>query len=137
MNPVIWGPSGWKFLHIITMCYPDNPNLDDKNNMYNFFYSVKDVLPCQKCKDNFNEHLRIHPLNDKVLSSKEELVKWLIDIHNIVNKQNNKKELSYEKAIESIKNDNNPVVNWKYVMGVFIVLFLVILFLVTKLLYYQ
>ena len=32
MEPEIWGPHAWQFLHSITLSYPDNPTFEDKNN---------------------------------------------------------------------------------------------------------
>ena len=37
MDPEVWGPHGWYFLHSITLAYPDNPTDDDKTYHKNFF----------------------------------------------------------------------------------------------------
>ena len=37
MNPKIWGPGGWLFLHSITLNYPENPTENDKMYHKNFF----------------------------------------------------------------------------------------------------
>lgn len=116
MKPEIWGPHAWIFLHSITLEYPENPTNDDKVNMLNFINSLGNVLPCQKCRVNFNNHLQKHPVNQYVLSSRSNLVKWLIDIHNDVNVMNNKKELPYEKCVKDLlglyncKNNNNFII---------------------------
>ena len=39
MNPEVWGPPAWTFLHSITLAYPDNPSDIDKSNYENFFSS--------------------------------------------------------------------------------------------------
>ena len=39
MDPKIWGPPGWLFLHTITFNYPTNPTEEDKKYYKNFFYS--------------------------------------------------------------------------------------------------
>jgi len=98
MNPNIWGPATWTFLHTITFTYPDNPTIDDKKNMYNFFMNLSNVLPCEKCKINFDDHLRDYPLTSEVLCSKSSLSRWLIDIHNEINKLNKKSVLSYQQV---------------------------------------
>ena len=36
MDPEIWGPSAWIFLHTITLNYPNNPTIYDKQNYKNF-----------------------------------------------------------------------------------------------------
>jgi hypothetical protein len=45
------------------------------------------------------------PLTDEILSDKSKLVRWVIDIHNIVNESKNKRIIPYDEAIELIKTD--------------------------------
>ena len=129
MRPEIWGPHAWMFLHTITLEYPENPTSEDKQNILNFINSLGNVLPCEKCKNNFKKHLDKIPLNEKVLSSKQGLVKWLIDIHNCVNNIKQCKELSYEEALEELLNmydttKNNSMI-WVYVF--ILILFILII----------
>ena len=98
IDPEIWGKHGWFFLHSIVNAYPRNPTTADKKNMLNFFMYTQRVLPCFKCRENFAKHLNKYPLTDKILSSDKKLAKWLIDIHNEVNKLTHKKVLTYEEA---------------------------------------
>lgn len=116
MNPNIWGPHAWTFLHFITLSYPKNPTETDKYNMNTFLKSLEHVLPCDVCKIHYKENTEeIHPLTNQVLSSKENLVKWLIDVHNTVNKRNGKKILEYSDVIRMYvdMNDSNTS-NYKY-----------------------
>jgi len=99
MDPNIWGPGAWQFLHSITLSYPDQPTEQDKQNHIDFFNSLKNVLPCEKCKNHFQENLQTHPLENS-LEDKESLFKWLVDVHNKVNVDNGKKELSYDEVTE-------------------------------------
>lgn len=102
MKPTIWGRHGWLFMHSITMEYPDHPTTKDKKRMYIFFNSVKYLLPCQTCSHNFQKHLKKKPLTNKILSSRDNLVVWLIEIHNEVNKSTGKKVLSVKDALNSL-----------------------------------
>ncbi len=99
ISPTIWGPPGWKFFHYVTFAYPDNPTFEDKENYKVFFNSVGTILPCLSCRENYKSHLKIFPLNDNVLSSRQNLVLWLINIHNEVNKMHGKKILTYNDVI--------------------------------------
>ena len=133
MKPEIWGYHAWIFLHSITLEYPDNPTIEDKKNMINFINSLQYVLPCLKCRINFQSHLKKYPLNENILSSKKNLVKWLIDIHNSVNKLNDKKELSYEEALRNILNhyEKNNIKNMIIIYVILIIIimaFLIFLF---------
>ena len=57
MNPEIWGPPAWTFLHSVTLAYPDNPSDRDKSNYENFFNELQPILPCAKCSQNYMKHL--------------------------------------------------------------------------------
>ncbi len=108
MKPEEWGPSTWKFIHATTMEYPENPTDNDKRNYYNLFYNLQNVLPCQKCKLNYARHLEVLPLTPQVLSSRANLIRWGIDLHNIVNEDTGKPVLSYDQALEQFNSNLDP-----------------------------
>lgn len=83
-DPIIWGPKAWFFLETITMAYPTNPSDEEKKNTKLFFYTLQFVIPCEKCRKNYNKHLEIYPLSEEVLSNRDNLFKWIINMHNSV-----------------------------------------------------
>ena len=95
MNKNIWGPSGWLFMHSISFQYPENPTEEDKNNYKVFFESLKNTIPCPKCREHYSENLKQKPIQ---LNSRDELIQWVIDIHNEVNKKNSKKIYSRQEV---------------------------------------
>ena len=111
MNPEIWGPGTWTFLHTITFNYPTNPSDIQKRYYKDFFENLQNILPCPKCANHYGNNLNKYSL-DAALESKDKLIKWLIDIHNEVNQKNNKKVYSYKEVIQ-IYNDlyNNKKLN--------------------------
>lgn len=123
IKPEIWGPSAWKFMHYITLSYPDNPTNEDKVNVRNFFTSCQQLLPCDKCKKEFKKYLDNIPLNDNILKSRYELSNWLLNIHNKVNNNLNKPSITYDEMINiymnnkktepfsTIKSENNSEIN--------------------------
>lgn len=98
MNKNIWGPSGWLFMHSISFQYPEYPTEEDKNNYKVFFESLKNTIPCPKCREHYSENLKQKPIQ---LNSRDELIQWVIDIHNEVNKKNSKKIYS-RKEVEKL-----------------------------------
>lgn len=103
MNPEIWGPPAWNFLHLLSLSYPIEPTYEEKTNFKNFIYSLQKILPCDTCSNNFLNKINNSNL-DKVLESRDTLFEWFVDIHNIVNKENNKKEWTYSEVYYSIMN---------------------------------
>lgn len=100
-----WGPYGWKFMHMVALAYPNNPTDEEKKNYKIFFTILGNILPCQMCADHYKKNLIEFPLTDYILSTKDTLLKWTIDIHNIVNKSIGKKIIDYDDAIILIKNN--------------------------------
>ena len=126
-NNNIWGPPAWTFLHTITFNYPDNPTNEDKQNYYTFFNSLKHVLPCEKCKKHYTENSR--DLKDN-LNSKDDLVKWLIDIHNDVNIKNDKSVWSYTDVYNKYQDMyNSNTINNVIVFFIFSIVFIFLFFL--------
>lgn len=113
MKAEIWGPFAWIFLHSITLDYPDEPTVEDKKNIRDFFTLAGKVLPCDICRGHYQENLKKHPLTEQVLSSRFDLVKWLVDLHNEVNKATKKKVLSYKEAEDFLKKLNDGKIKFK------------------------
>ena len=61
MDPSVWGPHAWFFLHTVTFTYPKNPTELDKRHMYDFFTKLQYILPCEMCKQHYQEHLYTMP----------------------------------------------------------------------------
>ena len=105
IGPNKWGPVIWHALHYITLGYPDNPSEDQKQKYKLFFSLLADVIPCSICRNHFSENLIKMPLSDEVLKTKESLIKWLIDFHNVVNEMNKKPIIEYKVARQLIENN--------------------------------
>jgi len=135
MDPEIWGPNAWIFLHTITLNYPNNPSIYDKQYYKNFFMSLQIVLPCEWCSKNYKLHIIKYPI-DNYLNSKKDLVTWLIIIHNEVNEILKKKKLNYNEVIEiyknlyNNKNSNTFSLNWYIIIGICITIFIIIFLLI-------
>lgn len=103
-GPDVWGPHGWKFIHYVTLGYPNNPSKIDKERYSNFFNILQYVIPCSICANHFQKQLIDDPLTDEILSDKMKFIEWGINRHNLVNKMNNKKVYTFEEGYNSIKD---------------------------------
>lgn len=101
MDPKIWGPHAWFFIDTICISYPNNnPDLIKKDIYRNFFNILGDILPCKSCQIHYKNHMNRYPLTDEILSSRNSLLLWILQIHNVVNKSIGKKEISLDKFIK-------------------------------------
>lgn len=97
MNPKIWGPFAWTFLHYITLDHPNKPTKDDRDNLLNFFNIFQSIIPCQVCKKNFRRHLDEFPLTDEILLDNQKTINWLFKMHNRINDELGKRRYLYDE----------------------------------------
>lgn len=126
MDPKVWGPHVWIFLHSITLNYPLYPAKTTRNHHYNFFMNLIHIIPCDKCRIHYKQNLIKYPLTKKILSSRENLIKWLINVHNSVNKMTGEKIMSYDEVINMYNNMYNKQTpnkfNYKYIFIIIIII---------------
>lgn len=105
MLTYVWGPPLWHSLHTMSFNYPVHPTKEQKQQYYTFFTSLKWVLPCKYCRDNFEENLKVLPLDSQALSNRRNFSKWLYDMHNLVNEKLKKPIiLTYEDVRNRYEN---------------------------------
>lgn len=122
MNPTIWGPEAWTFLHTITISYPDNPTKEEKASAKKLIESLAYLLPCVHCKSNFAKHIK--NISDDVFSSRKKFFEWLVDVHNNVNRQKGTREYSYKEVLSAYKKKFNHKNNYQWI---FVLIFVIII----------
>jgi len=130
-NNNVWGPPAWTFLHTITYNYPENPSDNDKKNYHNFFDSLQHILPCKKCQSHYTENIQKYDLNNS-LDNRDDLVKWLIDIHNEVNKYTGKRVWTYSEVYNKYDNLHNSNSVNKMIIIIILCIVLVLIFFLYK-----
>ena len=103
----VWGKSGWKFLHYITLTYPEKPSSIEKNDFQNIITALTTLLPCPRCKTHLKNYLKTYPLTEQILSIKFNLIMWVHELHNLVNLSIHKPVLSFEDAMVGLFADPN------------------------------
>jgi hypothetical protein len=99
MDPNVWGKHMWASIHFIATAYPDEPTEADKLTYHTFYTNLYKVLPCHTCRDHLKATLENEiPLHANFLKNKEELFKWTVNLHNVVNKRLKKKVITLEEA---------------------------------------
>lgn len=128
MDPNIWGPHAWHFLHTVTLTYPINPTQKQKKNYKLFFHNLVNILPCSNCSINYNHHINQLPI-EPFLKNRKTLVSWLIQIHNMTNKHLNKNTFftlnnftEYYKKIYSTSNNTYSYLSFIFYIITFIII---------------
>jgi hypothetical protein len=105
MLTTVWGPSQWHVLHTMSFNYPVHPTTKDKQNYRNYILSLKNVLPCGKCRENLKKNFKKLPLKMEHMKNRHTFSKYIYDLHELVNKMLNKESgLTYEKVRNTYEN---------------------------------
>lgn len=109
----IWGPCAWYLLHCISIGDYHEVKESYKNYYLKFYSSFGYVLPCIICAEHYKNITGIfHKINMKIFS-REYIIKWVFDFHNIVNKNLGKKEFTFNEFTDMYlmtnKIDNNKI----------------------------
>lgn len=86
-----WGPMGWMTLHSISVCYPVEPALIDKQLLNEFMQAFGMTITCSICNDHFSKMFKLY--KDAVPTwnnSRYDLFIAICKMHNTVNKRLNK-----------------------------------------------
>ena len=139
MDPIVWGPKLWFFIHTIALNYPDNPTYQDITSYEEFFNNLKFTIPCDKCKLHYRQRLDKKPIRN-FLTDSNTLFKYTIDLHNEVNKSLGKRIYSYDEVVEIYKkhyNKNYEVNNiFKKIFSIRNIIIVSIILVVILLAYY-
>ena len=97
MDPNLWGPHLWYFLHTLTYQFPIQPTWNDKQHMNEFLVSLEHILPCEHCKFHYKNYLLDFP---PILDNQTQFIIWMIQLHNFVNQRLGKPQKEYAEVLE-------------------------------------
>ena len=96
LDPKVWGPHYWFFLHTVAMSYPHFPNAVTKKKFYEFIQNLPLFIPVEEIAGKFVKLLDQYPVTP-YLDSRETFVRWTHFIHNKINEYLEKPKISLEK----------------------------------------
>lgn len=133
-NPGVFGPHFWFVLHSVSFFYPESPTDTDMRRHKDFYESFVYMIPCYECKQHYKVLLTRYPI-DGHLNSRDELSRWVVFLHNQINKKTGKKEVDYQTVVQNYtyaytqsKFQIIPTYTRKYVYGGVFLLTLFILY---------
>ena len=120
LDPKIWGPHYWFFLHTIAMSYPIHPNAVTKKKYYDFVQNIPLFIPVESMAGEFSKLLDQYPVQP-YLDNKESFIRWMWFIHNKINKKLEKPQISlndfYVKYYEEYKPMNEKMSEYYKIRG--------------------
>jgi hypothetical protein len=109
LDPKIWGPHYWFFIHTVAMTYPIRPNAVTKKKYYEFIQNLPLFIPVENISGEFSKLIDKYPVTP-YLDNRESLIRWTHFIHNKINQKLEKPQISlsefYIKYYEEYKSQN-------------------------------
>ena len=115
LDPKIWGPHYWFFIHTVAMTYPIRPNAVTKKKYYEFIQNLPLFIPVESISGEFSKLIDKYPVTP-YLDNRESLIPWTHLIHNKINQKLEKPQISlsefYIKYYEEYKSQNVKMVEY-------------------------
>ena len=84
LDPKVWGPHYWFFLHTMALSYPISPNEVMRKKYYDFIQNLPLFLPIAEIGNEFSKTIDRYPVTP-YLDSRQSFIKWMHFIHNKIN----------------------------------------------------
>ena len=93
LDPKVWGPHYWFFLHTVAMTYPHHPNAVTKKKYYEFVQNIPIFIPVEEISKEFEKLIDVFPITP-YLDNRDSFVRWMHFIHNKINEKLEKKQIT-------------------------------------------
>ena len=107
LDPTVWGPHYWFFLHTISICYPLRPNSITKKKYYEFIQNIPMFIPNETIATYFSKLLDEYPITP-YLDTRDSFIRWMWFIHNKINQKLEKPKISLSKFYELYYEQYKP-----------------------------
>lgn len=97
-DPEVWGPPTWFFLHSMTLSLPAQVPPEKQQSLKALMMDLQTTLPCPSCGEHLAEHMKEYPIEPH-LATRDSMVDWMINLHNMVNRACGKRELPKEEVL--------------------------------------
>jgi hypothetical protein len=115
LDPKVWGPHYWFFLHTIAMTYPHHPNTITKKKYYEFIQNLPLFLPVEIISGEFSKLIDKYPIAP-YLDNRDSFIRWIHFIHNKINQKLEIPEVSlndfFIKYYEQYKSQDVKMVEY-------------------------
>jgi hypothetical protein len=140
LDPAVWGPHYWFFLHTISICYPLRPNSITKKKYYEFVQNIPMFIPVESISTYFSKLLDEYPITP-YLDTRDSFIRWMWFIHNKVNQKLEKPKISlsqfYELYYENYKPKDVKYKEFNKLKNKLIYLFVIVVFIFAIIYFYN
>jgi hypothetical protein len=137
LDPKVWGPHYWFFLHTIAITFPHHPNAITKKKYYDLIQNLPLFIPQEEVSSYFSKLLDAYPVTP-YLDNRESIVRWTWFIHNKINEKLEKPKISleefYVKYYENYKTKDASYLEYYKLRSK--IIYFIILILLIFLIYY-
>lgn len=100
-KPEIFGPPFWFTLHNGAAHYPIKASVVCMQRMKGFILGIPVMLPCETCSDHATAYIESQREKlDYIVSGREPLFEFLVNMHNYVNRRFGKPEITPSDALK-------------------------------------
>jgi hypothetical protein len=138
LDPTVWGPHYWFFLHTVAHSYPKNPNAVTKRKYYDLIINMPLFIPHDDMGDTFAELLNKYPVTP-YLDNRESFMRWVTFIHNKINNIVGHPEISYLESLDRYESYYKPkeiVISEKFQLSKKVILFILIVVMILLIYYF-
>ena len=93
LEPSVWGPHFWFFLHTIALNYPKYPNAVTKKKYYDLIQNFHLFIPVENHANDFVKLLNMYPIS-AYLDNRDSFIRWVHFIHNKINEKLERPKIS-------------------------------------------
>jgi hypothetical protein len=112
LDPKIWGPHYWFFIHTVAMTYPIRPNAVTKKKYYEFIQNLPLFLRVEEISGEFSKLIDKYPVTP-YLDNRDSFVRWMHFIHNKINEKLEKPQISlndfFVKYYDEYKSEDDKI----------------------------
>jgi hypothetical protein len=104
LDPKIWGPHYWFFLHTVAITYPHHPNAVTKKKYYEFVQNLPLFIPVEQISKEMEKMIDLYPITP-YLDNRDSFVRWMHFIHNKINEKLEKPQITLNEFFIQYYNE--------------------------------
>ena len=106
-DPIVWGPHFWFILMTLAVSYPLKANDVTQKKYYDFITNLPLFIPHPQIGNKFSSLIDKYPVSP-YLEGKDSFLKWVHFIHNKINVQLGKDEITMTEALDAYYDMYKP-----------------------------